>query len=366
MYSAVGVYAAQLTVRSGNDVVAAAPIVIHVGSPPTVTITSPAANSTFRAGTSIQLAGNAVDPDGGPLPGSALTWTVTLRHNDHSHPFASGQGASLVVPVPTTGHTWDGSTSLLVSLTAVDSNGLSSREEITLLPEKTALPITSNLAGTVVTIDGIARSTPTVIDTIVGFQHHIEAPASVCSGSSAFAFQAWSSGAARVHDVIAAPNAGADDARYVASGTCSSSVAVSDLTPSGVVNGWGPFERDRSNGSTGVADGGTITLNGVTYAKGLGVHAVSSLTYGLSGASLFTADVGVDDEVGSLGSVVFQVFVDGVKRFDSGVMFGSSVTKKVSVDLSGAHELRLAVTDAGDGNGKDHADWANTLITSNL
>ena len=31
----------------------------------------------------------------------------------------------------------------------------------------------------------------------------------------------------------------------------------------------------------------------------------------------FRADVGVDDECGTAGSVVFQVFVDGVKRFDS-------------------------------------------------
>ncbi len=48
-------------------------------------------------------------------------------------------------------------------------------------------------------------------------------------------------------------------------------------------------------------------------------------TYGsaLGGAcSVFTAVVGLDDEVGANGSVVFQVWTDGVKRYDSGVMTG--------------------------------------------
>ena len=60
--------------------------------------------------------------------------------------------------------------------------------------------------------------------------------------------------------------------------------------------------------------------------------------------------VGVDDEVGSIGSVVFQVFVDGVLRYVSGIMTGATASKSVSVSLtSGATELRSSCTDAGDG-----------------
>ena len=67
-----------------------------------------------------------------------------------------------------------------------------------------------------------------------------------------------------------------------------------------MTNGWGPVEKDRSNGEAGASDGGTITLNGVTYAKGLGAHAASDIRYALNGAcSVFTAAVGVDDEMGA-------------------------------------------------------------------
>ena len=88
-------------------------------------------------------------------------------------------------------------------------------------------------------------------------------------------------------------------------------------------NGWWSVERDRSNGQQLAGDGTVITLNGVTFTKGLGVHADSDVRFALGGAcNLMTAVVGVDDEVGAQGSVVFQVWTDGVKRFESGLMTG--------------------------------------------
>ena len=60
----------------------------------------------------------------------------------------------------------------------------------------------------------------------------------------------------------------------------------------------------------------------MTYAKGLGAHAVSDVRYHFGeGCSRFRADVGVDDEVdASSASVVFQVYADATKVYDSGVM----------------------------------------------
>jgi len=134
---------------------------------------------------------------------------------------------------------------------------------------------------------------------------------------------------------------------------------LSDLTWTSMTNGWGPAEKDRSNGETGATDGNPITLNGVVYAKGLGVHALSDVRYTIpAGCSQFVADVGVDDEVGANGSVVFQVWGDTTLRLQSGTLLGSSATVNMTVSLSGASELRLVVTDAGTGVGFDHADWA--------
>jgi hypothetical protein len=138
---------------------------------------------------------------------------------------------------------------------------------------------------------------------------------------------------------------------------------LSDLSWTSMTNGYGPVERDRSNGEDGPGDGTTLTLNGITYAKGLGVHAPSDVRFALNGVcSLFTATVGVDDEVGINGSLVFQVWTDGVQRFDSTLMTGASVNKAVSVDITGAKELTLIVTDGGNGRTYEHADWADAQV----
>ncbi|WP_443043881.1 NPCBM/NEW2 domain-containing protein [Streptomyces sp. NBC_00322] len=136
--------------------------------------------------------------------------------------------------------------------------------------------------------------------------------------------------------------------------------AVSDLNWTSAVGGWGPVERDRSNGERAAEDGRTLTVGGTTYAKGLGTHAASDITYYLGGScSTFTASVGVDDETGgSNGSVVFQVYRDGTKVADSGRVTGADAPRVLSAGLTGGLELRLVVAEGGDGINYDHADWA--------
>jgi hypothetical protein len=140
---------------------------------------------------------------------------------------------------------------------------------------------------------------------------------------------------------------------------------LSDLSWTSATSGWGPVELDRSNGEQAAGDGHPLTIRGATYAKGLGVHAASDLSYALNGAyTTFLADVGVDDETNGQGSVVFQVWVDGVKLYDSGLVTGTTAVKSVSVDVTGKTTLRLVVTDGGNNNASDHADWANARLTT--
>ncbi len=142
---------------------------------------------------------------------------------------------------------------------------------------------------------------------------------------------------------------------------------VSDMTWTSESNGLGPAERDKSNGQGLAGDGGTLTLNGVPYTKGLGVHASSDIRVALGSAcSALTAVVGVDDEVGLNGSVVFQVWTDGVKRYDSGTMTGATASANVSVPVAGVSLLALVVTDAADGISNDHADWANPQVSCSI
>jgi parallel beta-helix repeat protein len=131
-----------------------------------------------------------------------------------------------------------------------------------------------------------------------------------------------------------------------------------------VMNGWGPAERNRSNGETGSSDGRTITLDGVTYAKGIGVHSDSQLYFTLNGqCTTFNAVIGVDDEVGGNGSVYFQVYVDDQMRYMSPLMTGSSPAQNVQVDISGATQIALYVHYGWDSYAYDHADWADARVT---
>ncbi|MFI2184103.1 NPCBM/NEW2 domain-containing protein [Streptomyces sioyaensis] len=123
-------------------------------------------------------------------------------------------------------------------------------------------------------------------------------------------------------------------------------------------NAWGPVGQNRS------IDGRPLTIAGIAYAEGLGAHANSEITYHLGGTcSALSVDVGIDDEVGANGSVVFQIYRDGTMVADSGLMTVGQSAKHLTADLTGGTELRLVVTDGGNGNNSDHADWGGPLIT---
>ena len=111
-------------------------------------------------------------------------------------------------------------------------------------------------------------------------------------------------------------------------------------------------------------DGNPLTLSGKVYSHGLGTHAGSRLLIDLKGAATkFDAVAGLDDEKKGHGSIRFQVFVDGKMKVETPVLHGGDAPVPVSVDLTGARRLLLAVTDAGDGNDSDHADWADARLT---
>jgi alpha-galactosidase len=138
---------------------------------------------------------------------------------------------------------------------------------------------------------------------------------------------------------------------------------LSDLAWTYAVNFWGPPERDSSNGEILAHDGVTMSLRGKTYAKGLGVHAPSLLRFRLGKAcTRFTADVGIDDEVAGHGTANFQVWADGEKLYDGGVVTGTSRAQRVDVDITGRRELRLFVSTALDGTAQDHSDWADAMV----
>jgi len=138
---------------------------------------------------------------------------------------------------------------------------------------------------------------------------------------------------------------------------------LSDMPLASSSNGFGPIELDTSNGESAAGDGEKLTIGGQQYDRGLGVHASSRIDIKLDGSqTYFAANLGVDDEITDGGSVVFKVYADGARIFSSNVITSMDKALSIKLKIAGAKKLTLIVSDAGDGNTGDHADWADARI----
>jgi alpha-galactosidase len=159
------------------------------------------------------------------------------------------------------------------------------------------------------------------------------------------------------HDAVALLVTGSEPPRP------SGHVYLSDVPWTYVTNGYGPVELDRTNGENSALDGAPIRLRGAAYDKGLGVHGPSLLRYRLGRAcTRFIADVGIDDDQNGQGSVTFEVWADGERLFESGLITGTTPPRTVSVDVTGRWDLRLFVSVGGDDFTLDHAVWAAARV----
>ena len=77
--------------------------------------------------------------------------------------------------IPTTGHDFSGNTRYRITLTVRDSSGLTTTKSVTIWPRKVNLTFDTAPSGLTLYLDGIAKTTPFVYDTLVGFHHTIEA-----------------------------------------------------------------------------------------------------------------------------------------------------------------------------------------------
>jgi len=136
-------------------------------------------------------------------------------------------------------------------------------------------------------------------------------------------------------------------------------VYLSDLTWESGRAGWSANKDGLPRRDRDVEDN-PLRLGLRRYRKGIGTHAPSEIVYRLDGKYLrFFAIVGGAE---AKGTIVFRVFGDGKRLFDSGVMHGLRGVKKVDVSVAGVRRLRLVVTDAGDNHYADMANWAAARI----
>jgi alpha-galactosidase len=134
-------------------------------------------------------------------------------------------------------------------------------------------------------------------------------------------------------------------------------------------NGFGPVERDMSNGGIKPGDGKPLTINGHVYPKGIGTHADAQLLFYLGKrCTNLTVDVGIDDERDprpdpTQSTAIFEIWADGTKVADSGLRTWRDDAITLTGNLAGASFLRIVTNGGPDGFRWDRGDWAAPVLT---
>ncbi|MEA2564450.1 MAG: hypothetical protein QOH06_5954 [Acidobacteriota bacterium] len=211
-YAAAGTYVATLHARDSNfEFSAPATIEIQVGnSAPEPAISSPAAGETFRVGQTVTLTGSANDPEDGPLPASALSWTVLLHHNgDHTHPVlgpSAGNGLTFTAPAPE-GLSATELSFLEVRLTAKDSKGVAKTVTRDYHPNRVPLTFETDPDGLTVNLNDEPYPAPATVTSWEGYGLAVAAPSQNHDGQL-YLFKSWSDNGAASH-VVTTPAAAA-------------------------------------------------------------------------------------------------------------------------------------------------------------
>lgn len=112
--------------------------------------------------------------------------------------------------------------------------------------------------------------------------------------------------------------------------------------------------------------GKPLRIGDQQFTRGLYCHAVSKVVVQLpSPGKTFLATVGLDNNEQTAcgaGSAVFSVSVGDRCAFQSDVVRLETPAIPMQVDLGGATELTLDISDAGNGIACDQADWADARV----
>jgi glucose/arabinose dehydrogenase/PKD repeat protein len=202
-YTTAGVRTVRLRVTDTHGETGTATVTVTVGGPPTVTISEPAATLHWVVGDEIHFAGSARDSAGNPLPPSALTWQLDLRHcpsTCHTHPletFTGVSAGSFIAP----DHEYP--SHLELRLTATDSAGVRANRVVRLNPTTTRLRFASSPSGLQLAVGPTSGTTPFGRTVIVGSANSVAVPSPQTQTGVLWNFASWSDGGAATHTIVA-------------------------------------------------------------------------------------------------------------------------------------------------------------------
>jgi hypothetical protein len=127
------------------------------------------------------------------------------------------------------------------------------------------------------------------------------------------------------------------------------------LEPVSCVQGYGKLQKNQSVWEK------PMTISSRHFRRGLGTHADSRIVYDLGGHyRRFQSWVGADGA--SHATITFEVWADGKKQWESGLMNRESAAKQVDLEVTGVKTLELVVGHGPDDIMSDHANWAEAKL----
>jgi glucose/arabinose dehydrogenase/PKD repeat protein len=209
-YTTAGVYHPSLRVTDDQGATDTTQVTITAGNTaPVAVIDSPTSSLTWKVGDTIRFSGHATDAQDGPLPASALSWSLILHHcftpaDCHTHLIQTFTGVSSgSVTAPDHEYPcW-----LELQLTATDSGGLTSTTSVRLDPKTVVLTFKTNPGGLVLTglavNDEAPSTTPFSLTVVVGSANSVSAPSPQQFNKSTYNFVSWSDGGPQSHTITA-------------------------------------------------------------------------------------------------------------------------------------------------------------------
>ncbi|HXG77162.1 MAG TPA: PA14 domain-containing protein, partial [Gaiellaceae bacterium] len=183
--------------------------------PPAAQISAPTAALTWKVGDAIMFSGQAVDPEQGALPASALSWRLLMQHcpsNCHSHTLQTWAGvASGSFSAPD--HEYP--SYLELELTATDAQGATDVETVRLDPQTVIISFSTSPSGLELAVNASSQTTPFTRTVISGSTNSVSAPSPQTLAGTTYEFSSWSDGGGQTHNVTAPAGGATYTATYV-------------------------------------------------------------------------------------------------------------------------------------------------------
>jgi glucose/arabinose dehydrogenase len=194
----------ELTVQDPGGARGTTRVTVYANNqPPQAVLITPSGGLTWKVGDFITFSGSATDPEDGPLPASALSWTLIMHHCPslcHTHHVQDWYGlAAGSFSAPNHEYpSW-----LELRLTATDEGGLTHTVSANLPPQTVALTLETEPPGLVLALGSEALPTPFVRTVIVGSANSVAAPSPQTVTGVPHGFRSWSDGGSASHLFLA-------------------------------------------------------------------------------------------------------------------------------------------------------------------